>query len=271
MTDATILVPTFRHAKLLPFALSSALAQQGAEVEVFVVGDGVEDDTRAAVEPFVADARVRFFDFPKGERHGELHRHEALQHARGRIVCYLCDDDLLLPGHVAESARLLEDADLAHSAPFAVQRDGSLVFLPIDIARPEFQTLLWEGGWNAVSLTGASHTLEAYRRLPCGWRPAPPDVWTDLYMWQQFLLLPDFRGRTGTTITHLHFPELDRRDVPVEERVAELESWWARVERSDYADELTRLAMKALRQVALDREAQFHALESALRNIQPTP
>ena len=102
MTDATILIPTFRHPTLVPYALRSALAQEGAEVDVLVVGDGVQDDTRVALEPFLADRRVTFFDNPKGERHGERHRHEALQYASGRIVCYLSDDDLLLGDHVAE-------------------------------------------------------------------------------------------------------------------------------------------------------------------------
>ncbi len=39
MTDATILIPTFRHAALLPFSLRSALNQDDVEIEVFVVGD----------------------------------------------------------------------------------------------------------------------------------------------------------------------------------------------------------------------------------------
>ena len=62
-----------------------------------MVGDGVEDDTRTALEPFADDDRVRFFDLPKGPRHGELNRHETLRQATGNIVCYLSDDDLLLP------------------------------------------------------------------------------------------------------------------------------------------------------------------------------
>jgi hypothetical protein len=60
---------------------------------------------------------VRFFDFPKGERLGEAHRHVALQEPRGRIVTYLSDDDLLLPSHVAEMSRLLVDANFAHPIP----------------------------------------------------------------------------------------------------------------------------------------------------------
>ena len=57
MIDATIVIPTFRHAALLPYALRSALDQDGASIEVFVVGDGVQDDTRAALEPFREDVR----------------------------------------------------------------------------------------------------------------------------------------------------------------------------------------------------------------------
>ena len=270
MTDATILIPTHRHAALLPYSLRSALAQEGVSVEVFVVGDGVEDDTRAALEPFLSDPRVRFFDFPKGQRNGELHRHEALQEASGRVVCYLSDDDLLLSDHVAEMARLLEDSDLVHSAPLSVMPNGSLQYGPIDIARPEFQALLLRGGWNKISLTGAAHTFHAYRRLPHGWRPAPPDVWSDLYMWQQFLGLPGFRGRTGTRLTHLHLADQDRWDVPVAERVAELERWWSQIQQPGFSDELAREVADVVREGAVLREARIHELKGVIREIQAT-
>lgn len=270
MTDATILVPTFRHPALLPYALRSALAQEGVDVELFVVGDGVEDDTRSALEPFRADARVRFFDFPKGARHGEALRHEALQEAAGRIVCYLSDDDLLLPDHVVEMAKLLEDADFAHSAPLVVMPGGSLRYGPIDIAREDFQALLLRGGWNKIVLTGAAHTLDAYRRLPHGWRPAPPDIWTDLYMWQQFVTLPGFRGRTGTRLTHLHLADQQRRGVPVEERVAELESWWSRMQQPGFDEELAAAVAETVRQAAVAREARVHELKGTIREIHAT-
>src|SRR3989337_2748002 len=58
MTDATILIPTFRHAALVPYSLRSALTQEGAVVEVFVVGDGVEEDTRVALAPSRREGRA---------------------------------------------------------------------------------------------------------------------------------------------------------------------------------------------------------------------
>jgi GalNAc5-diNAcBac-PP-undecaprenol beta-1,3-glucosyltransferase len=242
--DATVLIPTHRHAALLPFAVRSALGQEGASIELFVVGDGVEDETRAALEPFLTDPRVRFFDLPKGERHGEQHRHTALAEAAGRIVCYLSDDDLLLPCHVATMLELLQDADFAHSAPFFVKPGDVLTYIPFDLSQEPQQARLRQGGWNAIGLTGAAHTLAAYRLLPWGWRPAPPGVWTDLHMWQQFLDLPNFRGVTGTELTHLHFPSPTWSECPLEERVSSLVSWSAAIQSS--AGRL-RLAQRAQR------------------------
>jgi len=242
--DATVLVPTHRHAALLPHAVRSALAQEGASIELFVVGDGVEDDTRAALEPFRADPRVRFFDLPKGERHGERHRHDALAEAAGHIVCYLSDDDLLLPCHVATMLELLQDADLAHSAPFFVKPGDALAYIPFDLSQEPQQARLRQGDWNAIGLTGAAHTLAAYRLLPWGWRPAPTGVWTDLHMWQQFLDLPNFRGVTGTELTHLHFPSSAWSECPLEEHVSSLVSWSAAIQNS--AGRL-RLAQRAQR------------------------
>ena len=85
MIEATILIPTFDHGPTLNRSVASALDQTVKEIEVFVVGDGVSDPTRDIVAELRSrDHRIRFFDHPKGPRNGEIHRHAALQDARGR-------------------------------------------------------------------------------------------------------------------------------------------------------------------------------------------
>jgi glycosyltransferase involved in cell wall biosynthesis len=247
MPDATVLVPTHDHAQYLPYSLRSALDQDGVEIELFVVGDGVEDETRASVTPFLDDQRVRFFDFPKGERYGERLRHEALAEATGDVVCYLEDDDLLLPGHVEEMIRLLENADFAHSAPFFILEDGEVVYQPFDLARPEFHAFLLAPGRNSIGLTGASHTLAAYRRLPHGWRAAPPDVATDKHMWQQWVSQPWFRGVTGRRPTHLHYPEHAFRKLDPAMREAFLARELEASRREGFEDELAAIVTAAER------------------------
>lgn len=251
MIDATILIPTFRHAALLPYAVRSALDQEDASVEVFVVGDGVEDDTRAGLKPFAGDERVRFFDFPKGERHGELHRHEALRAASGRIVCYLSDDDLLLRDHAAAMVRLLESADFAHSIPARLDVDGTLEYFPWNLARPEF-VQVGLGRKASIGLTGTSHTLAAYRRLPFGWRTTPVGGPTDHYMWRQWLEQSGFRGAMGERLTYLSFPDPWWGKLAPKERRASLEDWLRRSREPGFAEELHGMLQTAIRRAAED-------------------
>lgn len=227
--------------------MRSALAQEGVEFDLFVVGDGVEDDTRRALDPFLADSRVRFFDRPKGERHGELLRHEALRDSTAPVVCYLSDDDLLLPGHVRHALELLQHADLVTDLPANVWPDGSIRYFAFDLSRPEFVQLLAEGRAGG-GLTGTSHTRDAYERLPFGWRPAPPDTPTDVYMLQQFLTLPGFSGATSERLTSLAFPSPLRAGLTVDERIAELELWEGRIQDPRFPEELEALTFAAARQ-----------------------
>lgn len=269
MTDATILIPTFRHAALLPFSLRSALNQEDVEIEVFVVGDGVEDDTREALAPFLTDSRVRFFDFPKGERNGERLRHAALQESASPIVCYLSDDDLLLPGHVAQVRQLLQHVDLATAHPVNVWPDGNLRYNAFDLARPEFVEML-AAGRGGGGLAGFAHTRDAYERLPYGWRPAPPDMPSDIYMWQQFLTLPGFEGATCDRPTTLVFPSPLRTHMSVDERVAELEEWEQRMGDPAFPAELEALAVLAARRAAERLKLTAVRLEDELDRVRRT-
>jgi glycosyltransferase involved in cell wall biosynthesis len=269
MTDATILIPTYRHASLVPYAVRSALEQSDAEVEVFVVGDGIEGDTREALAEFGEDTRFRFFDNPKGARHGERLRHEALQESSAPIVTYLSDDDLLLPGHVEQIRRLLQHADMARDAPLNVLPDGSLRYNAFDLGRREFVELLRRGRGGG-GLTGVAHTRDAYDRLGHGWRPAPPDVPTDIYMWQQFVELPGFRGASATRLTALVFPSVLRTQMTLEEREAELDAWWRRSHDPDFATELDAAVAEATRGAAERLKLTAVRLEDELDRVQRT-
>lgn len=249
--------------------MRSALAQEGAEIELFVVGDGVEDDTRRALEPFLADSRVRFFDRPKGERHGERLRHEALQESTAPVVCYLCDDDLLLPGHVRRMAELLEHADVATDLPVNVWPDGSIRYNAFDFGRPEFVQLVAEGRTGA-GLTGFAHTRAAYDRLPNGWSPAPAGTPTDVHMWQQFVALQNFTGATSDRLTSLTFPSPLRTEMTVDERVAELELWERRIQDPGFPEELEALTFAAARRATERLKLTTLRLEAELERVRQT-
>lgn len=233
MKTATVLIPTHDHGPLITRALASARAQTVEDLEILVVGDGVPDITRDIMADAIRrDPRVRFFDHPKGDRHGEAYRHRALKEADGRIVCYLSDDDLWLPEHVATLAFALMEADFVSALPLRVPpQEGPLESWAVDISQPYFKNMMLSGT-NRVPLSCGAHTLEAYRRLPRGWVPAPRTTYTDLYMWNQFLREPWCRAHSSLHPTILHFPTPLRRppEWNLERRCRELDEWQAKIQ-----------------------------------------
>ena len=259
---ATVIVPTHDHGPTLRFALASALAQTIEDIEVLVIGDGVPDVTREIVgEVSRQDERVRFFDHPKGPRHGEPYRHEALGEARGEIVCYLCDDDLWLPQHVELVREALEGADFVATHPVHVTPEGELLSWPADLSRPWFREQMLSGAANFVPLSSAGHTLELYRRLPVGWSAAPTSTFTDIFMWQKILRLPGVRARSVYRPTVIHFPSSQRRGWTPEARASEIEPWAERVADPTSRQQLTTDFLER----ALSRAAAAEAAAGALR------
>jgi len=271
---ATVVIPTHDHAALLDLSVGSVLAQTVVDLEVVVVGDGAGDDTREVMSALCRrDDRVRFLDLPKGPNHGEVHRGRAVAEASGEVVCYLSDDDVLLPEHVADMVDLLAGADLAHCMNGYVDPDG--IWYPCigDLADPFCRHWVLRPDCNFVSLTGAAHTKAAYARLPHGWRTTPAGRWPDHYMWQEFLGQSWVRSATSRRVTALQFPShLSGRGAwTADQRRAEVETFLHMVSdpagRADF-DHMTRLAVMRhaapLALLAADRLAVIQRLEEEL-------
>lgn len=274
MLAATVLVPTHDHGPTLLRSIASALAQTISDLEVLVVGDGVPDITRELMAELTSsDHRVKFFDNPKGTRHGEQHRHEALGDAQGEIVCYLSDDDLWLPNHVEAVQALLAESDFAHTLPIKVDPEGRIHHWRVDLELPFYRDLLL-GGENRVPHCCAGHTLELYRRLPTGWRAGPEELPSDLHMWQQILSVPGCRAASGSLPTVLHFPSHERGGWTSEERLDELNAWAARVNDPAWREGFTQQVLDGVvvEDARLDeeiaaREKRLHAQVDRLEEL----
>jgi glycosyltransferase involved in cell wall biosynthesis len=228
--SATVLVPTHVHGPTLYHSVGSALAQTVSDIEVLIVGDGVDTTTReVAADLEHRDPRVRYLDFPKGPRLGEVNRHAALEHARGRIVCYLSDDDLWFPNHLAVMDALLQgDVGFAHALPIVIDPEGRFTVKPVDVTLPYYRGGILAGR-NWIPLSCAGHTLDVYRRLPVGWSTTPARILgADLHMWQK-LLRSEGRGVSGSRPTVLVFPSPDRPGWLAQRRADELAEWGTRV------------------------------------------
>ena len=273
MTAATVLVPTHEHVEPLRHAVASAQAQTVQDFELFIVGDGVGEATRALVAELAAgDARIRFFDFPKGPRKGEIHRHAALQHARGRFVAYLGDDDWWLPNHLETLDALLADADFGHTLQVGIDAERQIVIMAADLANPAFRARMLGELFNRFDMTFAGHTLAAYGRLPHGWRTTPPEFpWTDLYMWRQFLAEPWCRARSAMVPTGINTWTHQRPHLTDRERADDLAYWRAQASEPGFRERLWRIAAQALAAQSVTHElesvrtrAEYQALEAMM-------
>lgn len=226
---ATILLPTTAdRGPVLQHAVTSVRRQTMKEWELFIVGDGVSEETRACAEALVAsDSRVRFFDFPKDESRGELNRHALLSNeAKGEVVGYLCDRDLYLENHLELMFRELQSCDMAHSMLTVLRDDGEIRHLnspdtslaPAERARAARQQEMIK-----IPLSFVMHRLDAYKKLPHGWRVTPAGLFTDSYMWQQFYACDWLRTSTVwfPTVVYLkrgNFPGLSTSERAAESR-----------------------------------------------------
>lgn len=258
MPVATVVIPTHSHTEPLRVTVQSVLRQTVQDFELFISGDGVTEAMReTAGEIAASDPRITFFDFPKRDRKGESNIHEALQHAGGRIVTYIGDDDLWLPDHLAVMGELLRDADFGHTVHIGINRRGNLFARPADIGNPGFRRKMLTKILNRFDFNTTGHTLEAYRRLPHGWRATPEGFpWIDLYMWRQFLGEPWVRAKSlmvPTAIcTHTHL----RPKLSGAKRAKELEGLLARAGDADFREELWRV---------IARDFANEAIENGLR------
>ncbi|HEX8119327.1 MAG TPA: glycosyltransferase family A protein [Pyrinomonadaceae bacterium] len=109
----SVVIPTRNRGHLVPAAIQSVLWQDFDDYELIVSDNCSADGTAEAVRE-AAGERARYVR-PDRVLSMPDHWEFALEHARGRFVAYLCDDDVWVPGALARVAAALESsrADLA--------------------------------------------------------------------------------------------------------------------------------------------------------------
>lgn len=238
----TVLIPTFDNGPTLRYAILSVLQQTERDLELFVVGDGAPPETHElVVELQRTDPRIRYFDNPKGARHGEAHRDAALCEATGDAVCYLSDDDVWLPHHLSTMGTMLVRGDFVHTMHVSVYPHNHIVAIPQFATDPAIRKRMLAERYNVFGLSFAGHTMEAYRRLPVAWSPAPAGIESDLFNWRKWMALPECRIVAHGAITALTLPSALRKWMPQPARVGELHYWWGLLAQQEVRDTLIEM------------------------------
>lgn len=157
MPIVSILIPAYK-AQYLPQAITSALSQTFTDIEI-LIGD---DTPNAALESIVKsfdDPRIRYFHhgFQKGTRNSRA----LWEHAGGKYVKWLFDDDVLMPTSVESLVNAMEanpQVVLAFHERLIIDESGNVVSTPNSLL-PAGQMALVDRQFLVENMVGRLHNF----------------------------------------------------------------------------------------------------------------
>lgn len=188
----SIVIPTHNRARWLREAIDSVLAQDYPNLELVVVDDGSGDETPALLADYAGRHPPDRFRFMRQENAGQataLNRGNAL--ARGEILGYLSDDDLLAPGAVSRlTTELVADpgAAVAYPAYRLIDEEGAVE----DTVRPI--------EYSPVTALRLHDTIIGPGGLARRWALESAGGWDPSYRWMGDLILWMGVGLAGRAI-----------------------------------------------------------------------
>jgi glycosyltransferase involved in cell wall biosynthesis len=94
----TVAIPCYNHAKYLPAAVASVLAQTHPVDEILILNDCSTDDFNTVVQQFT-DPRIKVMAFDVNRGMAEAHNQMAYR-AKGDFTVYVSADDTLAPTYI---------------------------------------------------------------------------------------------------------------------------------------------------------------------------
>jgi glycosyltransferase involved in cell wall biosynthesis len=106
-TDVSVIVPTYRRPKELTEALASVLQQSDVAIEVIVIDDSPDGTARQIIDGF-NDRRIQYIRNPKPTGGiPSVVRNIGWPLAKGDLVHFLDDDDIVPEGHYSNAMRIM--------------------------------------------------------------------------------------------------------------------------------------------------------------------
>jgi hypothetical protein len=203
----SILLPTHNRSDVVPLAIDSLLAQSFTDFEVLVCGDGCTDSTAEVVSRYVAaDARVRWFDLPKGMGLGYANRNTVLREARGELIAFMAHDDLVTSDHLALLVQAMEDpgAHFVYTDAAWVGREGIIVPAVFHLQDRVMREEYFANRWSRLPSSCVMHRREAFEKVGF-WNDQMPRG-GDLELWTRIMRAYGMETiRHVTMLTCLHF------------------------------------------------------------------
>jgi glycosyltransferase involved in cell wall biosynthesis len=115
--SVSVIIPTYNYGQYIKFAIKSVLDQdyEHGKIEIIVVDDGSEDETRQILEDFILTNSIQYyFQNNAGKANATYF---AIGRCTGKYIFNLDADDYFLPGKIKEYVSIFEsDPTIVHVA-----------------------------------------------------------------------------------------------------------------------------------------------------------
>ncbi len=126
----SVVVPVYNYAHYLDGRMASLLAQTYTDLEIIAVDDGSQDDSRAVLQKYAGDPRVRTLWFDQNGGQPYLRWNDGAAIAHGEYFLFAGADDLCEPTMVERLAVELDrhaDVGIAHARSWIIDANGRRV------------------------------------------------------------------------------------------------------------------------------------------------
>ncbi len=103
----SVVIPTHNRPMLLRETLISVVNQSHANLEIFVISDGINYQNESIVKE-LRDDRILYFD-QENSGGPSLSRNIGIALSKGEYIAFCDDDDIWLPNKIKEQIKSLED------------------------------------------------------------------------------------------------------------------------------------------------------------------
>ncbi|MCI5163348.1 MAG: glycosyltransferase [Candidatus Electrothrix sp. AX5] len=121
----SIITPTYNRSDYNIKAIESVQSQTYPHFEMIIVDDGSTDNTKHVIEPFLQDARIRYF-YQENQRQS-VARNKGLDVATGDYICFLDSDNYWVANKLERSLNAFSDnpeSDIVYGDIVTVDEQG---------------------------------------------------------------------------------------------------------------------------------------------------
>lgn len=129
----SIIIPTYKRSKYIERTIESVLKQSYKNIEIIVVDDNnpetiFREETEKIMEKYKDYKNIKYIKHKKN-MNGCTARNTGLEHAKGKYICFLDDDDIIYQNKLKEQVCFLEN-NPQYGAVYCYRKIGNLINCP---------------------------------------------------------------------------------------------------------------------------------------------